>query len=145
MFAVALGAVLSCLVKANRNKYAHCLAWVSLVAPLVGGAPVEVWYRGGRGFGRGCLSERCRTLQSGGTPLLAAAERGRAKVVGKLLAAGAAKDAADGVRRGGGDEGRRKGRVEGERAPLRAIFFVLARKYPFTSLSAFQNKNCSCT
>ena len=77
-----------------------------LGAPLVGGAPVVVWYRGGRGFGGGYLPECCRTPQSGGTPLLAAASNGRAKVVGKFLAAGAARDVADEVRKDGLGRGR---------------------------------------
>ena len=100
----------SFLVRANRNKCAHYLESVSLGDFLVGGAPVEVWYRGLRGFGRGYLPERCRATQSGRTPLHAASESGYGEhrnVVNKLLAAGADKNAKDGVRRGSRVEGPR--------------------------------------
>ena len=107
MCAVAFQTISSFLVRANRNKCAHYLASVSLGAFLVGGAPVEVWYRGGCSFGRGCLPERCRAPQSGRTPLHVASESGHVKVVSKLLAVGADKNAKDGVRRGGRDEGPR--------------------------------------
>ena len=55
-----------------------------------------------RGGERGCLPECCRSPQEGGTPLLRAAQAGYAAVVEQLLAAGAAVDAEDKVRGGGG-------------------------------------------
>ena len=48
---------------------------------------------------RGILPERCRAPQDGGTPLHLAVTGGHAAVVEQLLAAGAAKDAKDEVRR----------------------------------------------
>ena len=53
------------------------------------------------GEDRGCLPERCRAPQGGWTPLYQAARGGHAAVVEQLLAAGAAKDAEDRVRRKG--------------------------------------------
>ena len=47
---------------------------------------------------RGVLPERCRAPQSGEMPLHHAAVEGHAAVVEQLLAAGAAKDAKNGVR-----------------------------------------------
>ena len=51
----------------------------------------------------GCLPERCRAPQNGDTPLCVWVKKGGdAVVVAKLLAAGADKEAKNGVRRGGG-------------------------------------------
>ena len=50
---------------------------------------------------RGVLPDRCRAPQSGYTPLHLAAGGGHAAVVEQLLAAGAATDAQDKVRREG--------------------------------------------
>ena len=54
---------------------------------------------------RVCLPERCRAPQYGGTPLHVAVWEGHDAVVEKLLALGAAKDATDKVRVGGGMRG----------------------------------------
>jgi len=81
------------------------------VAPLWRGCK-DIGSRGG-GWGRthlcggerGCLPDRCRAPQWGGTPLHGAAEGGHAAVVELLLAAGAAVDAKETEVGGGGGGG----------------------------------------
>ena len=61
----------------------------------------------------GCLPERCRAPQNGWTPLHDAAIGGHTAVVEQLLAAGAAVDAKDKVRRElGADRGGLGGRKQ---------------------------------
>ena len=66
-----------------------------------------------RGGERGCLPECCRAPQSGSTPLHRGAMHGYVAVVEQLLAAGAAVDAKDKLRGGGGtDRGGLGGRTQ---------------------------------
>ena len=51
---------------------------------------------------RGCLPDRCRAPQNGGTPLHLAAAEGHAAVAGQLLAAKADVEAKDNGREQGG-------------------------------------------
>ena len=100
-----------------------CLA-ASLVYPCRG---VVIHRVTGSGGGRThldremvCLIERGRAPQNGQPPLILASWHGHATVVEKLLAAGADTDAKTEVRRAG-DQGCRKGRVEGQHATCGGI------------------------